>query len=118
MPVMAIGVRGGTVVGAPSRTMTDDRGVYRIYGLAPGDYLVSVVPPVVLVRGGSPIGDIAVTSNEDVEWARQALQTGAPGPRRPADRDVSSPRAVAYAPVYYPTTSDAGRGGADHAPRR
>ena len=90
MPVMAIAVRGGAVVGAPSRTMTDDRGVYRIYGLAPGDYLVSVVPPVVLSRG-FPIGEIAITSNDDLEWARQALQAGAPGPRRPP-RDIRSAR--------------------------
>lgn len=106
MPVMAVGVRGGTVAGAPARTTTDDRGVYRIYGLAPGDYLVSVVPPVVISRG-FPIGAIAVTSSDEAEWARHALQTGAPGPVPAANAASSPPRAVAYAPVYYPTTSDA-----------
>lgn len=104
MPIMAIGVRGATVVGAPSRTVTDDRGVYRIYGLAPGDYLIVLVPPVLFVRG-SPIGEIAVSSNEDVAWAWRALQTGAPGPA-PATT-ATSVRAVAYAPVYFPSTSDA-----------
>ena len=106
MPVMAVGVRGGIVVGVPSRTITDDRGVYRIYGLTPGDYLVSVIPPVMLSRGFQ-IGEIEVTSREEAEWARQALQTGASG-RAPAVSATSSlPRAVVYAPVYYPTTSDA-----------
>ncbi|MEO7274692.1 MAG: carboxypeptidase regulatory-like domain-containing protein [Vicinamibacterales bacterium] len=105
MPVIAVGVRGGTAVGPPARTTTDDRGVYRIYGLAPGDYLVSVVPPAVVVRG-SQIGAIAVTSNQEVEWARRALQTGAAGRAPAANAAVSSTRAVAYAPVYYPRTSD------------
>ena len=34
---------GGAAL-APVRVVTDDRGVYRIFGLAPGEYLVSALP--------------------------------------------------------------------------
>src|SRR5688572_19455168 len=40
--VAAVNVRGGGAL--PARVVTDDRGVYRIFGLAPGEYAVSALP--------------------------------------------------------------------------
>ena len=69
---------------------TDDRGVYRIFGLAAGDYFVSA-----LARdtGGMTAGDLRLTSDADV---REALA----GTSRAA---ATPPRMVALAPGYYPS---------------
>lgn len=69
--------------GAPERRMavTDDRGNYRIFGLAPGEYLVAAVPPAGAV-GASSTGSMA--------------SSGA----APNSRPVS----YGYAPVFYPGT--------------
>jgi hypothetical protein len=103
IPVAAVAVRAGDA--APARTTTDDRGIYRIYGLAPGEYLVSALPRLMVAsaRGTVPAEPIAVT-DEEVQWARRAIEGRAPGqgPPMPAPG-----RAVAYAPVYYPGTTDA-----------
>ena len=94
--VAAVSLRAGRAPGAPARATTDDRGVYRIYGLAPGEYLVSALPQLTVpaIRGSIP--QILATTEEDVRWARGAASSPSRG------------RAVAYAPVYYPTTTDAG----------
>jgi hypothetical protein len=93
---------------APARAVTDDRGIYRLFGLAPGDYLVSALPQLSPAPGGrvgqSP-GAVAVVTDADVQWARSAvasMNTGFGSTGGP-----SSPGApVAYAPVFYPGTTD------------
>ena len=50
--------------------MTDDRGQYRIFGLQPGDYLVSAVPQ------NQNIGDLRQTVMAEVESLLQAAQAG------------------------------------------
>lgn len=85
---------------------TDDRGMYRIYNLAPGDYLVSASPR--FLTGG----EIRPVTADEVRWAQQQLQpgagapSGATAPGRPAPPPKPG-QAVAYSPVYYPGTSDA-----------
>ena len=103
VPVIAVALRA-TPATPPASATTDDRGVYRIYGLAPGDYLVSAVPRVVFWRG-YPISDIAATTDDEVAWARRVLETGAPGAPPPPPMPRTGPT-VAYAPVYYPGTPD------------
>jgi hypothetical protein len=63
---------------------TDDRGMYRIFGLQPGEYLVGATPAM-------------------TEMGRRR---NAPGSGQPVDEE---PRA-GYAPVYYPGTTIAGDG--------
>lgn len=96
-----IGVSGGTV---------DDRGVYRIYGLAAGDYVV------VASYGLSPFAstDLEVTTKADVTRARQALSApsalqSAPGVQasRGGDAATARRRTVSYSPVFYPGTTAA-----------
>lgn len=81
-------------------TTTDDRGVYRIYGLRPGDYYVAALP----LLGGS--GEITAPSAASFDAAlallasRRALAPGAapPPPPPPAQRTIG------FAPVFYPGT--------------
>jgi protocatechuate 3,4-dioxygenase beta subunit len=85
---------------------TDDRGAYRIWGLAPGDYLV------VVTSGIGPRGSAVshqVTADE-VRWARQAIQNH--GQAAAAVEPPAAGPDVTYAPVFYPGTAiqaDAGR---------
>jgi protocatechuate 3,4-dioxygenase beta subunit len=88
----------------PGTATTDDRGMYRIYGLAPGDYVVSasVRPP----RGGSPMTstDVHQVSVADVQRAQLLLRasgSGMPVSSTPRGDRVDTAR-VDYAPVYHP----------------
>jgi Carboxypeptidase regulatory-like domain len=76
--VIALGVPG----------LTDDRGVYRIYGLPPGDYFVGATPHN---RAGS---ELQATTDLDVHHARSAR----------ADTPPPPDRGVAFASTYFPGT--------------
>jgi protocatechuate 3,4-dioxygenase beta subunit len=71
---------------------TDDRGVYRLYGLPPGSYLVST---------RFNWGDAVLLTEADIRHATDQQVRGpagtAPTPRR---------RVVGYAPVYFPAATD------------
>lgn len=71
---------------------TDDRGVYRIYGLRPGEYYV---------QAGSSLGGRA-TSAAEIEWAQRVV--GASG----GDLGGAPPpgQSMTLAPVFYPGTAD------------
>jgi hypothetical protein len=102
VPVAAVAVRAGDTATAPIRATTDDRGIYRIYGLAPGDYLVAALPRVSLltsVRGMAAGTEIVAITDEEVQWAKRARSTASPV--------AGAGRPVAYAPVFYPGTTDA-----------
>jgi carboxypeptidase family protein len=81
---------------------TDDRGVYRIFGLAPGDYIVSV-PTVAF---GSQ--DMRAVSADELRWADKAVADstntvgGAPSAAPPAPTGSAT---MAYSPVYFPGTT-------------
>jgi uncharacterized protein (DUF2141 family) len=104
--------------------LTDDRGLYRIYGLQPGDYVVSAMPrnqsigavrEVVMAEvealmqqaqamgvGGGGRGGVALGGGgrgQDLMNRAAALQ---------AQLEQDDAQAVAYAPVYYPGTTVAG----------
>lgn len=73
-------------LGSPA--VTDDRGVYRIYGLPPGDYYVRAAPSSAsLLRD-----DVLATSDLDVRQARSAPNALPEG------------RRVAFASTYFPGT--------------
>ena len=75
----------------------DDRGAYRIYGLAPGEYYIAVTgSPMSFVSQRS---ELHLTSDVDVQEAQRAVQ-GGPGT---SIADVPQ-RAVSVAPVFYPGT--------------
>ena len=70
---------------------TDDRGIYRIWGLDPGEYYVTAVAPN--FNGGGPIPPIAGRGGR----AGPAGRGFPPGGGAPADGPD-----VGYAPTYYP----------------
>jgi hypothetical protein len=86
----------GTTAAMPAEV--DDRGVYRIYGLPPGEYVVLATPGL----GAGGIGARKL-SDKDFQRAQRELQGGAPG----APSASNSPT-VRWAAVFYPgvTTAD------------
>jgi hypothetical protein len=85
---------------------TDDRGVYRVFGLAAGDYLVAAEPRPFL-PGAPGSNDTRQVTPEEIQWAQQAVGSGPRSAVQPALGLPPAPgQTVAYAPVYYPGTSD------------
>ena len=104
------------VVGT-TNDMTDDRGVFRLFGLTPGEYIVIANP-----RATS--GEIRAMTEGEIRAVMQELQqqqaartqaqqqqSGVVGYGAPAPTPTPSPKpnvekvTVAYAPVYYPGTT-------------
>jgi protocatechuate 3,4-dioxygenase beta subunit len=104
---MSNGERRLTSAGSSS---TDDRGIYRVYGLAPGQYVVHAIPRNQTVsvsyiesveRIEETLARVNVVSGGGVVW------TGDSGvsiqvPELPGNDDARE----GYAPVYYPSTLD------------
>jgi Carboxypeptidase regulatory-like domain len=102
VPVAVIAAGASNVGAVPARTLTDDRGVYRVFGLAPGTWIVSALPALDTRGGGrATAAGISSVTDEEVRWARASRSGGANGP--PPDTG----RPVTYAPVFYPGTTDA-----------
>ena len=101
VPVTAVGVRpSGAAPGPAARAMTDDRGIYRIHGVPPGDYVVAALPR--LGAGQSAVtGDILGITAGERDWMRAQRGTAAlvRGPLPPRGRPVT------YAPVFFPGTT-------------
>lgn len=102
LAVIAIEARTGRA--APSATpaelsTTDDRGIYRLYGLPPGEYFVATSPPAAAGRTG-------MLSTFEVEAALATL-AGRPAGASPEGGDggaLPTSRAVHYAPLFHPGT--------------
>jgi hypothetical protein len=86
---------------APGVVQTDDRGMYRIFGLPPGTYVVSARSPSRdVVRGVTPA---------ELQWADRIVSGAAsPGGATPiaAGAPAAGPSS-AFAPVHYPGTATA-----------
>jgi len=82
----------------PQRSVTDldDRGVYRFYGVAPGDYYVYAV------ANFSSNQDLHQITPDVMRAARAAGSAPGSSGSTPSDQGAS----VTYAPVYYPGTVD------------
>jgi protocatechuate 3,4-dioxygenase beta subunit len=79
---------------------SDDRGVYRVYGLAPGEYLVAAAVPQNMAA--------RLITREELQWASAVVQSGRAGGGStgspPAPPQGSS---VSYSRAYFPGTADA-----------
>jgi Carboxypeptidase regulatory-like domain len=77
---------------------TDDRGVYRLYGVPPGEYYIVALP----LLGGS--GEIAGPSAASIDAALAMLASRRPA--APGATPVAPPpqRTIGFAPVFYPGT--------------
>jgi Carboxypeptidase regulatory-like domain len=97
---------GQRTLAAAGSTRTDDRGIYRIPVLPPGDYLVSARP-----GEGAALGNIArVKAAVALRMQGDAITTELA--RQQAEQAVALAKAAAapgddYAPVYYPGTTRA-----------
>jgi hypothetical protein len=91
---------------------TDDRGIYRIYGLQPGDYVVGATPRNVgpgpgmealraEVQGLGGRGALAGRGNEEVARALAARLEA----MQSAVENTPEEASTGYAPVYYPGTT-------------
>jgi len=83
---------------APGRPRTDDLGEYRIWGLAPGEYILCATLPSFMSDAGA---GIVATTVADVTWARAQMQNAAAAGRA-AGAEAPDRPSFALAPVYYP----------------
>jgi hypothetical protein len=98
---------GSTQAATVATATTDDRGVYRVFGLLPGDYLVAAIP----ARPG--LGDVTVMGSAELDAAFQELERGvrgtAPGrvatPSGASNAPPAKGSTVGAAPVFFPGTS-------------
>ena len=75
---------------------TDDRGIYRIFGVPPGEYVAQLNSPFALP------GDLRQTTAQSLQSALQQARAGGAG--APSANAVQAPT-VGYAPLFYPGTS-------------
>jgi hypothetical protein len=80
---------------------TDDRGVYRIYSLLPGEYVVVALP-------GAAGAEIASPSSMDFDATLGALaardRAGTVAPSARSAVPPSTARPIGFAPIFYPGT--------------
>jgi hypothetical protein len=91
---------GGSLMGET----TDDRGMYRLYGLPPGEYLVAASPR------NTNAGEIRASTDAEIRAAMAALQQPVT-PAPPAGQPLPPPReyvTVGFAPVYFPGSPSVG----------
>jgi hypothetical protein len=88
--------QGGVSPSGGLSGQVDDRGVYRIYGLAPGEYAISTQV--------FSAGEIRPVTPAEVEWAALQFRPIAPGSIPSAQPTPARP--LGYAPVYYPGTTN------------
>ncbi len=83
---------------------TDDRGVYRIYDLPPGDYIVSATANnnVNVIGAANNLANLAL----EINLVRSAAAVGGAPAQSPAPQPPPAP-AVVYAPTYFPGTTTA-----------
>ena len=99
IPTAQLAAGGQTVNQQAFRT--DDRGEFRIYGLAPGTYLVGALPSV-------GRGEIHQRSPAEFDQLTRTLAQRTPPPSQPAGAPPAPPPPpmplVGFAPSYYPGT--------------
>jgi hypothetical protein len=82
---------------------TDDRGQFRIFGLAPGEYVLSTGSQF------SGSSSAPIVTDEELKWARLQLAaaSSSSAPATPlAPTPPPAARPVGYSPVFYPGTAD------------
>ena len=108
---------GQRVLQQAGNGQTDDRGVYRIFGLQPGDYIVSATPRNVILQSGGVAEDVRVAVSAAIERAAASSALPAQAQASLIERAAAVSAAAGdpqpesgsgYAPVYYPGTTSPG----------
>jgi hypothetical protein len=83
---------------------SDDRGVYRLYGLAPGEYVVFAVPVVIrpALTAGLTGAELRQPTDAELQWAERQLKPTGLAPEPPP----AAGQTIAYAQVYHPGVVD------------
>lgn len=85
----------------------DERGMYRIYGLLPGEYVVSATPP--RLGGTTPeVRMLSAAALQGAEIAVREARAGAPAAVPSSALPRPDTRTAGYATVYFPSTTDLG----------
>jgi hypothetical protein len=79
---------------------TDDRGVYRIYGITPGEYYAQLESPFILP------GELRQTTAQSMQAARRLLQAPS-GVAEPPLPPSEQSRAIGFAPIFFPAATSA-----------
>ena len=87
---------GARLTDVQESATTDDRGIYRIHSLLPGEYVVAAV----YRPGYAPPDAMNLTSAADVQWAERQLRATRTTPEPPPARERAG-----YAPVTFPAPS-------------
>jgi hypothetical protein len=97
-----------TSVSSMGSATTDDRGVYRLFGLMPGEYLIQSQPNassgIAFFSGGMQTRRVTA---DEVRWAERSIAAGSGvvgAPAGPAPVPPELGQSVMFAPVYYPGT--------------
>jgi hypothetical protein len=93
------------VASAPGSVATNAHGDFRIFGLAPGEYVIAA--QTILTFTGQ---EERQPTAEELNWAQQQLRGGATPMVAPGANAASPPRPgrpVAYASTFFPGTNDA-----------
>ncbi len=101
------GARSLEAVNLPlTSAATDDRGTYRVFGLAPGSYVVAAQPRIGgsalfnLINGGAGNPELRQPTPAEVQWAEQQVR-GSRAAGSEAPMPVAGPP-VTYATVFSP----------------
>ncbi len=111
VPATRTSVRAVPADGRPSPrgvdpAITDDRGVYRIYGLPPGEYVVQASPPGIPAMMQALLRPSAQEVDNTFAQLNSRHAAARAGTIRSAASPVPTPaRQTVYAPVFYPGTS-------------
>lgn len=104
------GERALVVPAGLTSQLTDDQGVYRLYGLPPGDYVV--VSTLMPTAGPASTNEVREVSAADLQRALAAVRSAGATVPSPASApapaiDLAMPGPLmTNAPVFYPGTSD------------
>jgi hypothetical protein len=104
------GLVGDRVLASSGTAQSNDLGEYRLFGLAPGEYVVSAGV------GSAQVGSLQMVSPAEIRQALSEIATtqpaafarvpGMPKPAPPLPRATLPPaRGAIYAPVFYPGTT-------------
>ena len=90
----------------PGNVVTDDRGIYRAFGLAPGDYVVQITASTSMAA--AMMSEARLVTPAEVQWASQGGGPATPGITGVATLGPAPApgQTVSYASLYFPGTSD------------
>lgn len=99
-----LGTQNFTGVQGSVSAETDDRGAYRFYGVAPGDYVL-VAMPGFMDTGNSEVLEL---TPEALAAARRSVASATPGGSSAASNAATGqrPPTIGASPVFYPGTVD------------